>query len=301
MLYVPEHESGKHAMKIHWTDLELEEFWSLTNVERQELLPGKTQSHRLAVAALLKFYQIAGCFPGNLRELPERVVLHLARTLDIDVSVSPSSIYALSTRASERHRAEIRRFLGIRQASVADQKRARQWLIDRVITGEQTTVELLDHVQDWFHKQGLEPPSRSSQHRVIRKARHGFDQKCFQDIAGALPESSRRGLDALLSPGNEGPEEPGTGFHTLKSDPARLKTFKGHLVDQICQASGGPCKYMGKDMKAAHMGMGVSGPDFDALVEDLVGALDKFKVGTHEKEQLLGALGPMKTDIVEKK
>ena len=37
-----------------------------------------------------------------------------------------------------------------------------------------------------------------------------------------------------------------------------------------------------------------------ALVEDLVGALDKFNVGQHEKDQLLGALGPMKSDIVEK-
>ena len=90
-------------------------------------------------------------------------------------------------------------------------------------------------------------------------------------------------------------------FGAAASDPARLKTFKANLVDQICQASGGPCNYAGKDMKTAHMGMGVSGADFDALVEDLVGALDKFKVGAHEKDQLLGALGPMKTDIVEKK
>jgi hemoglobin len=37
------------------------------------------------------------------------------------------------------------------------------------------------------------------------------------------------------------------------------------------------------------------------LVEDLVGALDKFKVGAKEKDQLLGVLGPMKADIVEKK
>jgi len=90
-------------------------------------------------------------------------------------------------------------------------------------------------------------------------------------------------------------------FGATASDPARLKTFKGNLVDQICQASGGPCKYKGKDMKKAHMGMGVSGADFNALVEDLVGALDKFKVGAHEKDQLLGALGPMKGEIVEKK
>ncbi len=90
-------------------------------------------------------------------------------------------------------------------------------------------------------------------------------------------------------------------FGPAASDPARLAAFKGKLVDQICQASGGPCTYTGKDMKTAHMGMGISGADFDALVEDLVGALDKFKVGRHEKDQLLGALGPMKSDIVEKK
>jgi hemoglobin len=89
-------------------------------------------------------------------------------------------------------------------------------------------------------------------------------------------------------------------FAQTAADPARLKKFKGNLVDQICQASGGPCKYMGKDMKTAHMGMGISTGDFNALVEDLVGALDKFKVGQHEKDQLLGALGPMKSDIVEK-
>ncbi len=90
-------------------------------------------------------------------------------------------------------------------------------------------------------------------------------------------------------------------FAAAASDPTRLKAFKGKLVDQICQASGGPCTYTGKDMKSAHMGMGISGAEFDALVEDLVGALDKFKVGAREKDQLLGALGPMKGDIVEKR
>jgi hemoglobin len=89
-------------------------------------------------------------------------------------------------------------------------------------------------------------------------------------------------------------------FAQTAGDPARLKTFKMNLVDQICQASGGPCKYTGKDMKSAHAGMGITSADFNALVEDLTGALDKFKVGTQEKNDLLGALGPMKSDIVTK-
>ena len=79
-----------------------------------------------------------------------------------------------------------------------------------------------------------------------------------------------------------------------------IPNLKMHLVNQICQASGGPCKYTGRTMKETHQGMGVSGADFGALVEDLVKALDKFKVPEKEKGELLGVLGPMKTDIVEK-
>jgi hemoglobin len=89
-------------------------------------------------------------------------------------------------------------------------------------------------------------------------------------------------------------------FAATAADPKRLADFKGKLVEQICEASGGPCKYTGKDMKTAHAGMGISGAQFDALVEDLVGALDKFKVAVPDKNALLGVLGPMKKDIVEK-
>jgi hemoglobin len=90
-------------------------------------------------------------------------------------------------------------------------------------------------------------------------------------------------------------------FAATASNPAQLASFKGKLVDQICEAAGGPCKYTGKDMKTAHRGMGISTADFNALVEDLAGALDKFKVGAAEKNQLLGVLGPMQGAIVEKK
>ena len=81
---------------------------------------------------------------------------------------------------------------------------------------------------------------------------------------------------------------------------ANIPRLKAMLVDQICQASGGPCTYTGRDMKTAHAGMGISNAEFDALVGDLVATLNKFKVPEREKNELLGALGPMKSDIVEK-
>jgi hemoglobin len=87
-------------------------------------------------------------------------------------------------------------------------------------------------------------------------------------------------------------------FADTVKDKKRLDKFKDNLVDQICQASGGPCKYKGKDMKTAHKGMGITDADFNALVEDLVKALDKFNVGATEKGELLGALGGLKDQIV---
>src|SRR5262249_59135927 len=62
-------------------------------------------------------------------------------------------------------------------------------------------------------------------------------------------------------------------FSATAGDPARLTKFKANLVDQICEASGGPCKYTGKDMKTAHAGLAIGAGDFNALVEDLVAAL----------------------------
>jgi hemoglobin len=76
--------------------------------------------------------------------------------------------------------------------------------------------------------------------------------------------------------------------------------LKAGLVDQICEASGGPCKYTGKSMPEAHAGMHISDAEFGALVADLKKSLDKFKVPEREQGELLSALGGMKGDIVNK-
>lgn len=80
-----------------------------------------------------------------------------------------------------------------------------------------------------------------------------------------------------------------------KADIARLKR---NLVDQICQGTGGPCVYTGRDMRTAHNGMGIADADFNALVEDLVKTLNKLNVPATEQGELLGILAPMKPQIV---
>jgi hemoglobin len=79
---------------------------------------------------------------------------------------------------------------------------------------------------------------------------------------------------------------------------------KAHLrqlvVDQLCAATGGPCLYIGRDMKTAHKGLGITGADWDLAVKYLTESLDKFKVPAKEKDELLAIASSLKPDIVEK-
>jgi hemoglobin len=81
-----------------------------------------------------------------------------------------------------------------------------------------------------------------------------------------------------------------------RTDLARLRKM---LIDQVCEATGGPCHYNGRSMKEAHAGMKVTSGEFDALVADLVQTLKQFKVPGREQDELLAILGPLKSEIVE--
>lgn len=89
-------------------------------------------------------------------------------------------------------------------------------------------------------------------------------------------------------------------FGPTVANESRLKLLRNNLIDQICQGTGGPCQYKGKTMLQAHTGMNITTAEFNALVGDLVSALDFYDVPEKEKSELLAVLGPMQTDIVGK-
>ena len=80
-----------------------------------------------------------------------------------------------------------------------------------------------------------------------------------------------------------------------KTDMADLRRL---LIEQICEASGGPCKYSGRSMEEAHSGLNLTDADFDAFVQDLVSAMDSQKVPKDLQKQLLDVFGPMKPQVV---
>ena len=77
--------------------------------------------------------------------------------------------------------------------------------------------------------------------------------------------------------------------------------LRQHILDQFCKAAGGPCVYLGRDMKTTHGGLGITEADWDAAAKHLVAAMDKYKVPQAEKDELMAFVATQKKDIVEKK
>ena len=71
-------------------------------------------------------------------------------------------------------------------------------------------------------------------------------------------------------------------------------------MDFLCQATGGPCAYHGRDMKTAHTGLGITEEDWNTMVKLLNATLDKFKVPDKERNDVQAAVAGLKADIVGK-
>ncbi|VVB87292.1 Bacterial-like globin [uncultured archaeon] len=76
------------------------------------------------------------------------------------------------------------------------------------------------------------------------------------------------------------------------------KKMRQLIVDMMCEATGGPCVYTGRDMKTVHTGLNITESDWQVSVKLLTATLDKFKVPQKEREDVFAAVSGLKPDIV---
>ncbi|HEV2911944.1 MAG TPA: group 1 truncated hemoglobin [Pyrinomonadaceae bacterium] len=76
------------------------------------------------------------------------------------------------------------------------------------------------------------------------------------------------------------------------------KRLRQHLLNQFCQATGGPCVYTGREMKTVHTGLKITESDWDIAAKALVETLDKFQVPKKEKDEIVNFVVGLKKDIV---
>ena len=88
-------------------------------------------------------------------------------------------------------------------------------------------------------------------------------------------------------------------FFVGASDNSKMR-IRQLVVDQLCAATGGPCVYIGRDMKTVHKGLGITEEDWNIAVKHLIGTLTKFKVPENLQKEVATAVSGLKADIVEK-
>ena len=87
----------------------------------------------------------------------------------------------------------------------------------------------------------------------------------------------------------------------LTADPQIGVYWKGHsndsmkrdrqlIVDFLCESTGGPVIYRGRDMRTSHDGLGITESDWDVFMMHTVAMLDKFELSIKEKEGCLVAI-----------
>jgi hemoglobin len=79
---------------------------------------------------------------------------------------------------------------------------------------------------------------------------------------------------------------------------ADMSKFKKLIFEQLCNLSGGPCQYTGRDMRTSHAKLNINNAEFNSLAEDLYMALDRAGIPYRLQNKLMALLAPMQHDIV---
>lgn len=174
--------------------------WTLLKGERA-LVDSKRAGSRLGFALLLKSFVAHGRFPAGADDFSAEVVEFVAGQLKAD----PTELegYAWSGRSAERHRAEVRGFLGFRECSVADAERLTDWLAVEVCEAERDPAVVLGELSGRCVAESIEPPSALRAERVVRAALHRSEIRLTDRIAARLGRSVAGQLEALLADDDE--------------------------------------------------------------------------------------------------
>ncbi|MEV1243076.1 Tn3 family transposase [Nonomuraea sp. NPDC049750] len=174
---------------------ELVEYWTILDEERS-LIAGKRDATRLGFAILLKFYTQHGRFPRGRSELPDDVVEHVAK--QVQVPASEFGFYEWSGSTIEYHRSQIRTHLGFRTCTTADATKLAVWLAEHVAHAERRPERVREELLKHLREERIEPPTPGRISRIVASALHNAEVTWSMRITSRLsPESTQR-IGALV-------------------------------------------------------------------------------------------------------
>lgn len=77
-----------------------------------------------------------------------------------------------------------------------------------------------------------------------------------------------------------------------------IPLFSRHFSEFICQVSDGGCPYNGDSMEEVHHGMAINAAQFNAVVEDLIDAMNAQHLPVRVQNRLIARLAPLRPKVV---
>ena len=205
-------------MRREWSAEELIACWTLVE-DDWRLLGNKTGTTRLGFSVLLKYFDLEARFPRHAGDVPRAAIDYVAQ----QVKVPPERFadYDWSGRAIKYHRAQIRKALGFREATVGDEDKLAAWLAEEVCPVELSDERLREALVARCRVERIEPPAPSRLERVLGTARAASDQRFTADITARLSAKAVAGLEALVAETEVEPDGQSGLLAELKADPGK--------------------------------------------------------------------------------
>ena len=138
-----------------------------------------------------------GRFPAGRGEIPDQAVAHVARL--VDVPADELGLYEWDGRTIKAHRADVRRYFGFRECSVADADKAAEWLAANVCEKERQADRVREELLAYLRREQVEPPARDRIRRIIGTALRQAEQALTTRIAGQVPAEAVARMRALIA------------------------------------------------------------------------------------------------------
>jgi TnpA family transposase len=180
-------------MKQYWTKIELANSWSLSQGEICYL---EKKDNKLAYALKMRYFDLQGCLPKKVEDIPLAAIDYVASQL----SIAPSKVkdYDWPSRIAQVHNTEIREYYGFKKLEQADLSSIKEFIETNLLVQGLSIGQINDEVYKFLKKVKIEPSSDNELSRYISNICTQYEIRLFTECKEHLPLSSQQNLNKLL-------------------------------------------------------------------------------------------------------
>lgn len=179
------------------TTLQLARYFHLDDAERALIYAKRGEHNRLGFALQLTTVRFLGTFLANPLEVPNLVILHLARQLELDATTLPEYLEREATRYE--HTNQLKEYYGYQDFQQQPKHfRLVRWLFSRASLAPERPSVLFDLTTAYLVERKILLPGITTLERLIGSTRDRANARLWKSLARLPTLAQREELEKLL-------------------------------------------------------------------------------------------------------